>query len=204
MRAHLAAGAAGLTSLGVMGEAAELSEAERAAVLATVLEAAGGGARSSWASPASARDRRRRASAAAAAAGAGVMVSPTAERPAPSRGRGGGARRPADRRPGLTRRHRASRVTVEELVRRRREPLVVGVKAEAPPTRGTSRSCGAATRPRRHGRPRRPLPDRRAAGRRDRDDDRASRCPSGWSSIVATFPSDPDAAERASGPRCCR
>jgi 4-hydroxy-tetrahydrodipicolinate synthase len=136
-RAHVDAGVAGLTSLGVMGEAAELTESERVAVLATVIDAAAGtpvivGVTGPTADVVATRSR------AAAGAGVGrVMVSPTATLPLPdavAAAASGGL-------PVVIQDYPAGSgvaVTVDALVAAAgREPLVVGVKAEAPPTSGT-------------------------------------------------------------------
>jgi 4-hydroxy-tetrahydrodipicolinate synthase len=136
-RAHVAAGVAGLTSLGVMGEAAELTEIERAQVLETVIEAAAGTPVIVGVTGPSADVVAGRSRAAASAGVAGVMVSPTAtlglvdavaaaavagipivvqDFPA-----GSGVTTSVDAVVGVA----------------DTEPLVVGLKAEAPPTSGT-------------------------------------------------------------------
>jgi 4-hydroxy-tetrahydrodipicolinate synthase len=131
-RASVEAGAAGLTVLGVMGEAAELSEEERGLVLAAVREAAGGRPIVLGVTGPSEEVVGDRARAAAAAGAAALMVSPTP--PVPLRAAVGAAALgglpivvqdypPAS---GVT-------LTLEELVAPI-HPLVVGVKAEAPPT----------------------------------------------------------------------
>jgi 4-hydroxy-tetrahydrodipicolinate synthase len=136
-RAHVEAGAAGLTSLGVMGEAAELTETERTQVLETVLAAAAGtpvivGVTGPNADVVATRSRD-----AAAAGVAGVMVSPTATLPLPdavaAAARGGIPIVVQDYPAGS-----GVLLSVDDLVDvAGREPLVAGVKAEAPPTSGT-------------------------------------------------------------------
>ncbi|HVL53886.1 MAG TPA: dihydrodipicolinate synthase family protein, partial [Vitreimonas sp.] len=75
--AHVEAGASGLTVLGVMGEAAELSEEERGMVLAAVRASAGGRPIVLGVSGATPSIVAQRASAAADAGAAAVMVSPS-------------------------------------------------------------------------------------------------------------------------------
>jgi 4-hydroxy-tetrahydrodipicolinate synthase len=126
-------GVAGLTVLGVMGEATELSEVERQRVMATVAEAAvdlpivaGVSGNSSAAIVTRARD-------AAAAGVTGLMVSPSASVPVAvavhAAAEGGLPIVIQDYPPasGVT-------TTISEIVDAAAEPLVVGVKAEAPPT----------------------------------------------------------------------
>lgn len=133
VQAARAAGVAGLTALGVMGEAAELSEGERRGVLATVVEAAGGLPIVAGVSGASADVVAVRASAAAAAGVSGLMVSPSAGVPVDeavvAAAEGGLPIVIQDYPP-------ASGVTMsaDEVLSAAGHPLVVGVKAEAPPT----------------------------------------------------------------------
>jgi 4-hydroxy-tetrahydrodipicolinate synthase len=135
--ANVAAGVAGLTTLGVMGEAAELTETEREHVLATVIEAAAGmpvivGVTGPTAEVVAARSR-----AAAVTGVAGVMVSPTGTLPLPdavAAAAGAGVAIVIQDYPAGS----GVRVSVDELVQVAEEqPLVVGLKAEAPPTSGT-------------------------------------------------------------------
>jgi 4-hydroxy-tetrahydrodipicolinate synthase len=135
--ANVAAGVAGLTALGVMGEAAELTETEREHVLATVIEAAAGMPVIVGVTGPSADVVAARSQAAAAIGVAGVMVSPTATLPLPDAVAAAAAAGVAiviqDYPAGS-----GVRVSVDELVQVAEEqPLVVGVKAEAPPTSGT-------------------------------------------------------------------
>jgi 4-hydroxy-tetrahydrodipicolinate synthase len=132
VRAHAEAGVAGFTVLGVMGEAAELSDEERVEVLRLVRDAADGlpivlgitGPREDVVA-----DRARAAARDGAAA---VMVSPMPSVPLGSAvgaaAQGGLPIVVQDYPPasGVT-------VTVDELAAPL-HPLVVGVKAEAPPT----------------------------------------------------------------------
>ncbi|HKG55894.1 MAG TPA: dihydrodipicolinate synthase family protein [Candidatus Limnocylindrales bacterium] len=133
VEAHLAAGVAGLTVLGVMGEAAELSDEERDEVLRAVLAAAGDlpivlGISAPSSDVVATRSRRAAASGATAvmvsaattlgldaaveAASAGGLPIVVQDYPAGS---------------GVT-------VTATDLATAARNPLVAGVKAEAPPT----------------------------------------------------------------------
>ena len=134
--AHVDAGVAGLTSLGVMGEAAELSEDERGSVLATVLEASAGRPVVVGVTGPSADVVASRARDAAEAGVAGVMVSPTATLGL----REGVAAAATAGLPIVVQDYPAGSgvvVSVEDLVDvAAGEPLVVGVKAEAPPTSG--------------------------------------------------------------------
>ena len=132
VRAHADAGAAGLTVLGVMGEAAELSESERDEVLGAVLDAAGQLPIVLGVTGPDDAVVAERAKGAAAAGAAAVMVSPT-------------------RTLGLTDAVAAAAtagipivvqdyppasgvsVSIDDLSAHL-DPLVVGVKAEAPPT----------------------------------------------------------------------
>jgi 4-hydroxy-tetrahydrodipicolinate synthase len=124
----------GLTVLGVMGEAAELTEDERALVVDQVLDAAGDLPVVVGISAPSAAGIADRAVAAARAGAAAVLVSPgvavplgTAVRAAADGGLGIVVQDyPAGS--GIT----LSAADIDLAVRE--EPLVVGVKAEAPPT----------------------------------------------------------------------
>jgi len=143
VRATVEASVAGLTALGVMGEAAELSEAERGQVVHAVLDAAAGvpvilGVTGSSAELVAARSRE------ASAAGAGaLMVSPTATldlSSAVAAAAHGGLPiviqdYPAGSGVLLTAADLASAAAGES--------LVIGVKAEAPPTSGTIRALRA-------------------------------------------------------------
>jgi 4-hydroxy-tetrahydrodipicolinate synthase len=196
VRAHVAAGVSGLTTLGVMGEAAELSEDERTRVLETVLSAAGGTPVVVGVTGPSADMVGTRARAAAEAGVAGLMVSPAATLPLPDAvAVAATAGRPIviqdfPAGSGVT-------VTVDEVVAvAEREPLVVGLKAEAPPTSGTIASL----------RTRRPdlgvvgglggtfLIDELRAGATGAMTGLA--VPEHLVSIVRTFGVDPEAAER--------
>jgi 4-hydroxy-tetrahydrodipicolinate synthase len=196
VRAHVAAGVSGLTTLGVMGEAAELTEDERASVLQTVLEAAVGtpvvvGVTGPAADVVAARSRS-----AADAGVAGLMVSPTATLPLPE----AVAAAATAGRPIVVQDFPAGSgvaMTANEVVAvAAAEPLVVGLKAEAPPT-----SDAIATL-----RDRRPdlgvvgglggifLIDELRAGATGAMTGLA--VPEHLVSIVRTFPTDPEAAER--------
>jgi 4-hydroxy-tetrahydrodipicolinate synthase len=196
VRAHVAAGVSGLTTLGVMGEAAELTEDERSQVLETVLSAAGGIPVVVGVTGPSADVVATRARDAAAAGVAGLMVSPAATLPLPDAvAAAAGAGRPIviqDFPAGS-----GVAVTVDEVVAvADAQPLVVGLKAEAPPTSGTI----AALRARR--------PDLGAVGGLGGtfliDELRAGATgamtglavPEHLVSIVRTFAGDPEAAER--------
>jgi 4-hydroxy-tetrahydrodipicolinate synthase len=196
VRAHVAAGVAGLTSLGVMGEAAELTETERLLVLTTVVAAAGTtpvvvGVTGPDADVVAARSR-----AAADAGVGGLMVSPTATLPLPdavAAAAGGGL-------PIVIQDYPAGsgvRIALDDVVAvASAQPLVVGLKAEAPPTSGTI----AALRER--------SPELGVVGGLGAtfliDELRAGATgamtglavPEHLVSIVRTFPSDPAAAER--------
>lgn len=193
-RAGRDSGVAGLTVLGVMGEAAELSEVERLRVVAAVAEAAGDlpiVAGVSGNSPAAVSSRARDA---AAAGVTGLMVSPTASVPVAvavrAASEGGLPIVIQDYPPasGVT-------TTVSEIVDAAADPLVVGVKAEAPPT---SEAIAAL---------RRALPGRGVVGGLGGlfliDELRAGATgvmtgfalPERLVSIVHTFPTDPAAAE---------
>lgn len=132
VRAQVDAGVAGLTVLGVMGEAAELSEAERSTVLGLVVEAAGGLPIVLGVTGASADLVAERARAAAGAGASAVMVSPTAAvalADAVSAAALGGLPIVIQDYPPAS----GVSVTLAELAAQH-HPLVVGVKAEAPPT----------------------------------------------------------------------
>jgi 4-hydroxy-tetrahydrodipicolinate synthase len=134
VRAHLGAGVMGLTVLGVMGEAAELTDRERASVMDAVMEAAGDVAIVVGISAPTASAVADRAAAAAAVGARAVMVSAGA-------GVSLGAAVRAAARGNLP-------IVVQDYpvgsgvvlsaadiaAVAREEPLVVGVKAEAPPT----------------------------------------------------------------------
>jgi len=196
VRAHVAAGVAGLTSLGVMGEAAELTETERLLVLTTVVAAAGTtpvvvGVTGPDADVVASRSR-----AAAAAGVGGLMVSPTATLPLPdavAAAASGGL-------PIVIQDYPAGsgvRIALDDVVAvASAQPLVVGLKAEAPPTSGTI----AALRER--------SPELGVVGGLGAtfliDELRAGATgamtglavPEHLVSIVRTFPGDPAAAER--------
>jgi len=196
VRAHVAAGVAGLTSLGVMGEAAELTETERLLVLTTVIAAAGStpvvvGVTGPDADVVASRSR-----AAAAAGVGGLMVSPTATLPLPdavAAAAGGGL-------PIVIQDYPAGsgvRIALDDVVAvASAQSLVVGLKAEAPPTSGTI----AALRER--------SPELGVVGGLGAtfliDELRAGATgamtglavPEHLVSIVRTFPSDPAGAER--------
>jgi 4-hydroxy-tetrahydrodipicolinate synthase len=196
VRAHTAAGVAGLTTLGVMGEAAELTEGERAQVLATVIEAAGGTPVVVGVTGSTAEIVASRARSAADACVSGVMVSPTATLPLPA---AVDAAAPAGL-PIVIQDYPAGSgvsMTVDEVVGvAARQPLVTGLKAEAPPTSGTIETLRA----------RRPdlgvvgglgglfLIDELRAGATGAMTGLA--VPEHLVSIVATFATDPDAAAR--------
>jgi 4-hydroxy-tetrahydrodipicolinate synthase len=136
-RAHVDAGVAGLTSLGVMGEAAELTDPERTAVLETVVAASRGTPVIVGVTGPSADVVESRANAAASAGVSGLMVSPTGSLPLA----GAVAAAATAGIPIVIQDYPAGSgvtVSVDELVDAAgAEPLVVGVKAEAPPTSGT-------------------------------------------------------------------
>jgi len=136
VEANVVAGAAGLTVLGVMGEAAELDADERRRVVETVLRAAGGrpivvGVTGD--DPGQVRDR---AAAAATGRASGLMVSPS---------RGASLADAVDAAataglPLVVQDYPVAsgvRLTAEEIAATAaRQPLVVGAKIEAPPTSG--------------------------------------------------------------------
>jgi 4-hydroxy-tetrahydrodipicolinate synthase len=134
VRAHTSAGVSGLTVLGVMGEAAELTEEERAHVVETVLQAAGSLPIVLGISAPSASAIANRAVGAAAAGARAVMVSASASvqlGDAVRAAAGGGL-------PIVVQDYPAGSGVVlaasDIAAVVREEPLVVGIKAEAPPT----------------------------------------------------------------------
>lgn len=132
VRAQVDAGVAGLTVLGVMGEAAELSEDERATVLELVVGAAAGLPIVLGVTGPDADLVAERARAAAAAGASAVMVSPTTGIPLADAVRAaalGGLPIVIQDYPPAS----GVSVTLAELAAPL-HPLVVGVKAEAPPT----------------------------------------------------------------------
>jgi 4-hydroxy-tetrahydrodipicolinate synthase len=137
VRAHVDAGVAGLTVLGVMGEAAELTEPERSTVLACAREGAGPVPIVVGVSGPSAATVAARARAAAERGADGLMVSPSptlAVGPAVSAAAAVGLPIVIQDYPlgsGVLM-TAAGMAAVAEA-----EPLVAGVKAEAPPTTGT-------------------------------------------------------------------
>jgi 4-hydroxy-tetrahydrodipicolinate synthase len=134
VRAHAAAGVSGLTVLGVMGEAAELSEEERALVVARVLETAGDLPIVLGISASSPVSIAERAVAAASAGARAVMVSASASvglRDAVRAAARGGLPIVVQDYPAGSGVVMAA-ADIAAVVRD--EPLVVGVKAEAPPT----------------------------------------------------------------------
>jgi 4-hydroxy-tetrahydrodipicolinate synthase len=140
VRAHVAAGVAGLTVLGVMGEAAELSEDERRVILATVRDAADGRPIVLGVTGPDAAIVADRAGAAADDGAAAAMVSPTPTLPLPdavAAASCGGMPVVVQDYPPAS----GVRVTVEELAAPL-GPLVVGVKAEAPPTASAIAALG--------------------------------------------------------------
>jgi 4-hydroxy-tetrahydrodipicolinate synthase len=195
-RAHVAAGVAGLTSLGVMGEAAELSETERAEVLETVVSTAGGTPVVVGVTAPSAEVVAARAGAAVRAGAAGLMVSPT---PTLALADAVGAAATAGV-PVVVQDYPAGSgvpTTVDEVVEvAAAESLVIGLKAEAPPTSGTIEAL------------RRRCPELGAVGGLGGlfviDELRAGATgvmtglavPEHLVSIVGRFPTDPDGAER--------
>lgn len=132
VRAHVDAGVAGLTVLGVMGEAAELSEDERRRVLARVRESADQLPLVLGITGEQPDLVAERARAAAEAGASAVMVSPTAGVSLPdavaSAAMGGLPIVLQDYPPAS-----GVQVTVAELAAPL-HPLVTGIKAEAPPT----------------------------------------------------------------------
>lgn len=133
VRATVEAGVAGLTVLGVMGEAAELTEPERAEVLAAVLDTAGDIPVVLGISGPSADLVRERATGAASAGARAVMVTPARTLPlgaAIDAAAAGGLPIVVQDYPAGS----AVAVTAAELSEVAAHPLVAGVKAEAPPT----------------------------------------------------------------------
>jgi 4-hydroxy-tetrahydrodipicolinate synthase len=134
VRAHAAAGVSGLTVLGVMGEAAELSEDERALVVARVLETAADLPIVLGISASSPVAIAERAVAAASAGAQAVMVSGSASvglRDAVRAAARGSLPIVVQDYPagsGVAMAAADIAAVVQD------EPLVVGVKAEAPPT----------------------------------------------------------------------
>ena len=194
IRAHVDAGVAGLTVLGVMGEAAELEEGEREAVVGAAVEA--GIPIVVGVSGDEAATVVARARAAAGQGVAGLMVSP-------SRGvdlRTAVAAAAEARLPIVIQDYPAGSgvaVSADELAAAvAAQPLVVGVKTEAPPTSGLV----AALRLR--------FPDLGLAGGLGGlflvDELRAGArgvmtgfaMPERLVRIVATFPTDPETAEK--------
>jgi 4-hydroxy-tetrahydrodipicolinate synthase len=194
-RAHVEAGVAGLTALGVMGEAAELTADERAAVVALVRDAAAGRPIVLGVTGPDEATVAGRARSAAAEGAAAVMVSPTAGLPLGAAVAAAALGNlpivvqdypPAS---GVT-------VAVEDLAAPL-HPLVVGIKAEAPPTASAIAVLG------------RLRPDLDLLGGLGGlfliDELRAGATgtmtgfamPERLVSIVATFPTDPTAAEAA-------
>lgn len=195
VRAHVAAGVDGLTALGVMGEAAELSDDERPRVLAAVLEEAGGRPIVLGISGPSAEIVARRAEEAARSGASAVMVGPVTTLSldeAVAAAASGGL-------PIVIQDYPAGSgvvVSAERLAEAAGRPMVAGVKAEAPPT---SSSIAALRRLR---------PGLDAMGGLGGlyliDELRAGATgtmtgfamPDRLVSIVRTFPTDPAAAER--------
>ncbi|MEO7118180.1 MAG: dihydrodipicolinate synthase family protein [Candidatus Limnocylindrales bacterium] len=134
VQAQIDAGAAGSTVLGVMGEAAELSEAERDQVLACVLATSGTSPVIVGISGPSAEIVSTRAKDAAAKGVTAVMVSPSTTlglADAIAAAAEGGLPIVVQDYPQGS----GVRVTAEEIAAVvAAQPLIVGVKAEAPPT----------------------------------------------------------------------
>ncbi|HEY7522749.1 MAG TPA: dihydrodipicolinate synthase family protein [Candidatus Limnocylindrales bacterium] len=135
--ATVEAGVAGVTALGVMGEAAELDEAERRAVTSAVLEAAGDVPVILGVTGPSAELVATRATDAAAAGAGALMVSPT-----PTLDLGSAVTAAAEGGlPIVVQDYPAGSgvmLTATDLASAAAsEPLVIGVKAEAPPTSET-------------------------------------------------------------------
>lgn len=142
VEAYASAGVSGLTVLGVMGEAAELSEPERASVLATVVRVDARLPIVAGISGPSASAIADRATAAAAAGAGAVMVGAGADVPlaaAVQAAAGAGL-------PIVVQDYPAGSGVVispaDIMAVAREEPLVVGVKAEAPPTAGAIAELG--------------------------------------------------------------
>lgn len=136
VRAHADAGVAGLTALGVMGEAAELSEVERSAVLERVVATAAGLPVVVGISGPSTDVVTDRALLAARQGARGLMVSPSRTLglgPALDAAAAGGLPIVIQDYPLGS----GVELSVEDLVAAAQaRPLVSGIKAEAPPTAG--------------------------------------------------------------------
>jgi 4-hydroxy-tetrahydrodipicolinate synthase len=136
VRANVGAGAAGLTALGVMGEAAELDEDERRVVVETIRRVAAGSpliVGVTGSDPGQVRDRAQRAVAGGAS---GLMISPSAGanlEEAVAAAATAGAPLVVQDYPIAS----GVRVTAAEIAAvAASQPLVVGAKIEAPPTAG--------------------------------------------------------------------
>ena len=132
--AQVKAGVAGLTVLGVMGEAAELTDEERAEVVASVVARAGVPVIVGATGPTAAIVTQRVEAARRLGASA-VMVSPAADLPL------AGVLEIVERAemPLVIQDYPPAsgvQVEAEELVRAASRPIVAGVKVEAPPTSG--------------------------------------------------------------------
>jgi 4-hydroxy-tetrahydrodipicolinate synthase len=136
VRANVAAGAAGLTVLGVMGEAAELDEDERRDVVGTVRRSAGEVPMIVGVTGTDPDQVRQRAGRAVAAGASGLMVSPS---PAATLVEAVAAAATAGA-PLIVQDYPAAsgvHLTAEDIAATaEREPLVIGAKIEAPPTTG--------------------------------------------------------------------
>jgi len=134
--ANASAGVSGLTVLGVMGEAAELTEQERASVVETVLRVAAGLPIVVGISGPSASVVADRAVAAATAGAAAVMVGAGVDLPLEAAVQAAACAGL----PIVVQDYPAGSGVVlspaDIVAVAREEPLVVGVKAEAPPTAG--------------------------------------------------------------------
>jgi 4-hydroxy-tetrahydrodipicolinate synthase len=136
VRANVDAGATGLTALGVMGEAAELDEAERRVVVETIGRLAPGLPMIVGVTGPDPGEVRHRAEAAAQGGASGVMVSPS---PGASLAEAVDAAAEAGVPLVVQDYPMASGVhlTAAEIAAvADRQPLIVGVKVEAPPTSG--------------------------------------------------------------------
>jgi 4-hydroxy-tetrahydrodipicolinate synthase len=137
VQAHVDAGVAGLTALGVMGEAAELTETERSEVLERAITAAGEVPVVVGVTGPSADVVSDRARLAASCGAGGLMVSPSRTldlAAAVEAATAGGLPIVVQDYPQGS----GVELTVDDLAAAvERERLVVGVKAEAPPTAGT-------------------------------------------------------------------
>jgi 4-hydroxy-tetrahydrodipicolinate synthase len=137
VRAHVDAGVAGLTALGVMGEAAELTEVERSSVLEGAIAAAGGRPVVVGITGPSADLVAERARLAASRGAGGLMVSPspTLDLTAAVEAAAAGGL------PIVIQDYPAGSGVVlsmaDLIAAAEGQALVVGVKAEAPPTAGT-------------------------------------------------------------------